>query len=62
LAELDDDDYYLSENGSEGPDYNAIQKIDPNEKFEGELSDDDAYVIPKPMSDMEKRRKQLKKQ
>ncbi len=36
-------------------------KIDPNEKMEGELSDDDAYVIPKPMSDMEKRRRQLKK-
>jgi len=25
------------------------------------LSDDDAYVIPKPMSEMERRRKQLKK-
>lgn len=36
-------------------------KIDPDEKMEGELSDDDAYVIPKPMSDMEKRRKMLKK-
>lgn len=36
-------------------------KIDPNEKIEGELSDDDAYVIPKPLSDMEKRRKMLKK-
>lgn len=36
-------------------------EIDPNEKMEGELSDDDAYVIPKPMSDMEKRRQQLKK-
>ena len=29
--------------------------------MQGELSDDDAYVIPKPMTDMEKRRKQLKK-
>jgi len=25
------------------------------------LSDDDAYVIPKPVSDMEKRRQQMKK-
>jgi hypothetical protein len=29
--------------------------------MEGELSDDEAYVIPKPVSDMEKRRKQIKK-
>ena len=29
--------------------------------MEGELSDDEAYVIPKPMSEMEKRRKQMKK-
>lgn len=29
--------------------------------MEGELSDDDAYTIPKPTSDMQKRRKQLKK-
>jgi hypothetical protein len=29
--------------------------------MEGEVSDDDAYVIPKPMTDMEKRRKNLKK-
>lgn len=29
--------------------------------MDGELSDDDAYVIPKPMSDMEKRRKLIKK-
>jgi hypothetical protein len=29
--------------------------------MEGELSDDDAYVIPKPMSDMERRRKVLKR-
>lgn len=29
--------------------------------MEGELSDDDAYVIPKPQSDMERRRKMLKK-
>lgn len=59
---MDDDDYYLSDNDSEAPKYDPNQKIDPNEKFDGELSDDDAYVIPKPMSDMEKRRKQLKKQ
>lgn len=62
LADLDDDDIYLSDNDSEGQKaYNNNVKIDPNEKMEGELSDDDAYVIPKPMSDMEKRRKQLKK-
>lgn len=35
--------------------------MDPNEKMDGELSDDEAYVIPKPLSDMEKRRQQLKK-
>lgn len=29
--------------------------------MEGELSDDDAYVIPKPVSDMEKRRQQMKR-
>lgn len=29
--------------------------------MDGELSDDDAYVIPKPMTDMEKRRKLIKK-
>jgi hypothetical protein len=29
--------------------------------MEGELSDDDAYKIPKPLSDMEKRRKRIKK-
>ena len=29
--------------------------------MEGEVSDDDAYVIPKPVTDMEKRKKQLKK-
>jgi len=29
--------------------------------MEGEVSDDDAYKIPKPLSDMEKRRKRIKK-
>lgn len=29
--------------------------------MEGEVSDDDAYVIKKPLSDMEKRRKRIKK-
>lgn len=29
--------------------------------MEGQLSDDDAYVIPKALTDMEKRRKQIKK-
>jgi hypothetical protein len=29
--------------------------------MEGEVSDDDAYVIPKPLTDMEKRRKRIKK-
>ena len=36
-------------------------EIDPDEKMEGEVSDDDAYVIPKAQTDMEKRKKQLKK-
>lgn len=57
LADMDDDDLYISDNEeeiAEGP-------IDPNEKMEGELSDDDAYVIPKPVSDMEKRRQNMKR-
>jgi hypothetical protein len=29
--------------------------------MEGEVSDDEAYVIPKPLSDMEKRRQQIKR-
>ncbi len=29
--------------------------------MDGELSDDDAYTIPKPMTDMERRRKLIKK-
>jgi hypothetical protein len=57
LADMDDDDLYISENEENAPEV----EIDPNEKMEGELSDDDAYVIPKPLSDMEKRRQQLKK-
>lgn len=57
---MDDDDYYVSDD-DEGQNQNYSQKIDPNEKFDGELSDDDAYVIPKPLTEMEKRRKQIKK-
>ena len=45
---MDDEDIYISEN--EEPEYEG--EIDPNERMEGELSDDDAYVIPKPLSDM----------
>ncbi len=58
LADMDDEDLYISENEEE-VDENV--KVDPNEKMEGELSDDEAYVIPKPSSDMEKRRQQLKR-
>lgn len=36
-------------------------KINSEEKFPGELSDDDAYAIEKQQSDMEKRRKKLKR-
>jgi hypothetical protein len=36
-------------------------KIDPDERMDGEVSDDEPYVIPKPMSDMELRRRNLKK-
>ena len=57
---MDDDDYYVSDD-DEGKNQNYTQKVDPNEKFDGELSDDDAYVIPKPLTEMEKRRKQIKK-
>lgn len=53
-----DEDIYLSENEEQ---FDDEQEIDPDEKMEGEVSDDDAYVIPKPMTDMEKRRKNLKK-
>lgn len=46
---MEDEDVYISEN-EESFDENV--KIDPDEKVDGELSDDDAYVIPKPTSDM----------
>jgi cystathionine beta-lyase/cystathionine gamma-synthase len=55
---MDDEDLYISENEEE---INENIEIDPNEKMEGELSDDDAYVIPKVATDMEKRRQQLKR-
>lgn len=58
MADLDDDDLYISENENSIPDN---IEVDPNEKMEGEVSDDEAYVIPKPLSDMEKRRQQIKK-
>jgi cystathionine beta-lyase/cystathionine gamma-synthase len=58
LADLDDDDLYISENENSIPDN---IEVDPNEKMEGEVSDDEAYVIPKPLSDMEKRRQQIKR-
>lgn len=59
LASMNDEDIYLSDHEEAGQDDDIA--VDPNEKMEGELSDDDAYVIPKPLSDMEKRRKQIKK-
>lgn len=58
MADLDDDDLYISENENSIPDN---IEVDPNEKMEGEVSDDEAYVIPKPLSDMEKRRQQIKR-
>lgn len=33
--------------------------MDPDERVPGEREDDDAYVIHKPLSDMERRRKML---
>ncbi len=36
-------------------------KIDPNEKVKNELSDDDAYKLKVPLSEMEKRRIKLGK-
>ena len=57
LALMDDEDLYISEN----QEANNDEKVDPNERMEGELSDDEHYVIPEPMSDMERRRQQLKK-
>lgn len=58
LADLDDEDLYISENENSIPDN---VKVDPNEKMEGEVSDDEAYIIPKPLTDMEKRRQQIKR-
>ncbi len=37
LADLDDEDIYISD---ENIKYDKNQKVDPNEKMEGELSDD----------------------
>ena len=54
---MDDEDIYISEN--EEADYD--EKVDPDQKMEGELSDDENYVVPKPISEMEKRRKRMKK-
>ncbi|KAL4472221.1 hypothetical protein ABPG72_013854 [Tetrahymena utriculariae] len=39
----------------------AHDDIDPDEKVPGELSDDDAYIIQVPKSDMEKRRRAMKR-
>jgi cystathionine beta-lyase/cystathionine gamma-synthase len=58
LADLDDEDLYISENENSIPDN---VEVDPNEKMEGEVSDDEAYIIPKPLTDMEKRRQQIKR-
>lgn len=55
---MDDEDIYISENQEE---YDENQVVDPNEKFDDENSDDDAYVIPKAETEMEKRRKKIKK-
>ena len=55
---MDDEDLYISENEEE---FNEEEEIDPDEKMEGELSEDEAYTIPKPETDMEKRRRQLKR-
>lgn len=58
MADLDDEDLYISENENSIPDN---VEVDPNEKMEGEVSDDEAYIIPKPLTDMEKRRQQIKR-
>lgn len=49
-------DVYISENESEIRD---DIEVDPDERMPNEVDNDKAYVIPKPMSDMEKRRKML---
>lgn len=52
----EESDIYISE--EENNRYDDVE-VDPNERVPGEVDDDDAYVIRKPMSDMEKRRKML---
>ena len=54
---MDDEDIYISEN----EEVEHEGELDPDERMEGEVSEDDAYVIPKPISEMEKRRKRIKK-
>ena len=50
------DDIYLSDEEHKAEDAGVI---DPHEKVPGELSDDDAYVIKKPLTDLEKRKKRI---
>lgn len=45
----DESDIYLSEEGNARDD---DIEVDPNERVPGEVDDDDAYIIRKPMSDM----------
>jgi hypothetical protein len=52
----DESDIYLSD---EEVDRNEGIEIDPNERVPGEVDNDDAYVIRKPLTEMEKRRKML---
>jgi hypothetical protein len=52
----DESDIYLSD---EEINRNEDIEIDPNERVPGEVDNDDAYVIRKPMTEMEKRRKML---
>jgi|JI6StandDraft_1071083.scaffolds.fasta_scaffold01793_14 AdoMet-dependent rRNA methyltransferase SPB1 len=49
-------DIYISD---EENDRNVDIEVDPNERVPGEREDDDAYIIHKPLSDMERRRKML---
>ena len=58
LAELGDDIYLSDE--EKGMDFDEGE-IDPNEKVPGEIDDEDAYVIKKPETDLEKRRKRIAK-
>lgn len=46
---MSDDDLYISENEES---YHENIEIDPNEKMDGEVSDDEPYVIPKATTDM----------